>query len=64
MAKNGPKGQKILSIALAISGTIHHMIVIYVTPVKMKISPGNIFIFSKFDFLGLLEGKRAKSGSK
>ena len=39
------------------------MIVIYVTPVKMK-TPGNIFIFSKFDFLGLLEGKRAKSGSK
>ena len=28
-AKNGPKLQKILSIALHISGTIHHMIVIY-----------------------------------
>ena len=28
-AKNGPKWQKILSVALNISGTIHHMIVIY-----------------------------------
>ena len=32
-AKNGPKWQKIMSVVLGISGTIHHMIVIYVTPV-------------------------------
>ena len=28
-AKNDPEGQKILSVTLHISGTIHHMIVIY-----------------------------------
>ena len=28
-SKNGPKWQKILSVVLRISGTIHHMIVIY-----------------------------------
>ena len=31
--KIGPKWQKILSDALSISGSIHHVIVIYVTPV-------------------------------
>ena len=28
-AKNGPKWQKILSVSLCISGTVHHMIVIF-----------------------------------
>ena len=32
-AKSGPKSQNVLSITLHISGTIHHMIVIYGTPV-------------------------------
>ena len=31
MAKNGPKWQKSLSVALNISGTIHHLIVVYGT---------------------------------
>ena len=33
MAKNGLKWQKTLSVALHISGTMHHMIIIYVTHV-------------------------------
>ena len=44
-AKNGPKWQKILSIALHIWGTIHHMTVIYVC--KMIISSGVFSIFLK-----------------
>ena len=32
-AKNGSKCQKIMSVALGIPGTIHHMIVIYGVPV-------------------------------
>ena len=36
--KNGPKWQKIMSIILYISGTIHHMIVIYGTHVWNDIS--------------------------
>ena len=28
-AKNGPEWQKMISVALHISGTVHHMIVIY-----------------------------------
>ena len=38
-AKNGPKWQKSLSIALHVSGTIHHMTVIYGT----HLSNDNIF---------------------
>ena len=33
-AENGPKWQKVLSVVLGFSGTIHHMIAIYVTPVE------------------------------
>ena len=29
MTKNGPEWQNILSVALHISGTIHHMVIIY-----------------------------------
>ena len=39
--KKDPKWQKILSITLNISGTIHHVIV------KVRISPGGFFIFFK-----------------
>ena len=48
-AKNGPKWQKILSAMLHISGTIHHMIVIYgvVHMFKMIISPDFFFHFFK-----------------
>ena len=46
-AKNGPKWQKILSVVLHISGTIHYMI----------ISPSCFSVLSKFCFPGLLGGK-------
>ena len=32
-AKNGPKWQKIMSVKLHISGTVHHMIIVYGTHV-------------------------------
>ena len=47
-AKNSPKLQKILSVALHISVTIHRMTVIYGTHLYV------FFIFSKFWFLGFL----------
>ena len=57
------KGQKTvqndkkLSVTLDISGTIHHMIVIYGSHVcQMIISPCVLFIFWKFWFFGLLGG--------
>ena len=51
-AKNCPKWQKLLSVALYISGTIHHMTVIYATHMLND----NIFrcflhFFQNFDFL-------------
>ena len=52
-AKNGPKWQKIMSVALHIWGTVHHMTVIYVC--KMMISLGvfsYLFIFFQFWFSG------------
>ena len=45
--KNGPEWQKIMSVALHISGTIHHMIIIYGQMCKMIISPG-VFSMLKF----------------
>ena len=68
-AKNGLKWQKILSILLHISGTIHHMILMYGTH-------GNfsscfclfclffVFIFSKFWFFRMLRGSMVEKGSK
>ena len=65
--KNGLKWQKFLSIALHISGTIHHMIFMYGTR-------GNFsrcfffcflfFIFSHFSFFRLLRGSMGEKGSK
>ena len=59
-AKNGPKWQNILSIVLNISGTIHHMIVIYgvVHMCKMIISPDFFFHFFKILFFWVF--KRVK----
>ena len=51
-AKNGTKWQNIQSVALHISGSIHHIIVIYGHMCKMIISPGAFFSFSKFWFFG------------
>ena len=57
-AKNGPKWQKIKSVALHIWGTIHHMTVIYVF--KMIISSGVFFIYSKFSFSGSRGGMKGQ----
>ena len=56
-ARNGPKRQKIMSVMLHISGTMHHMIVLFMLQIyKMIISSGIFFIFSKFRFVGFLGG--------
>ena len=62
-AKIGPKWEKILSVVLYISGTIH-MIFIYVTYVQMIISPSILFIFSKFWFSELSGDKTVKASPK
>ena len=62
-AKNGPKWHKILSVSLCISGTIHHMTVIFGAHVQNDICT-KFFHFSKFWFLGFLGGWRAKSDLK
>ena len=58
-AKDSPKWQNIMSVALHIWGTMHYMTVIYVC--KMIISSGIFFIFSKFWFSGSIGGKSAKN---
>ena len=63
-AKNGPKWQKILSVTLYISGTIHPMIVIYGVHVSNDNISRLFSIFLKFWFFGLLGSKRAKKWSK
>ena len=64
--KNGPKWQKILSVMLHVSGTIHHIIVIYGTHVSNdNICRCFFFHFFKFwFFLLLVRYKRAKNGPK
>ena len=62
-AKNGSRWQK-KSVAVYISGTIYHMIVIYGTLCKLMISLGVSFIFSKFWFCGLLRGSKYKKWPK
>ena len=42
------------SVTHHISGTVHHLIIIFVHICKMMISPGVFFIFSKFLVFGLL----------
>ena len=60
-AKTGPIRQKILSVMLHISATIHHMILFTVHICKMITSAGFFFIFSKLLFSGSRGvGKRAK----
>ena len=63
-ATNGPRWQKILSVVLDVSGTIHHMIVIYCTHVWNDNTSRYFFIFSKFCFFRLLGAKRAKKWAK
>ena len=63
-AKNGPEWQKILSVSLCISWTVHHMIVILVHMCKTIIFPANFFIFSIFIFGVFTPRKRAKNDLK
>ena len=58
-AKNSPKGQNILSVALPIWGTIHHMTVIYIC--KMIISSDVFFILKILIFLVCRGIKRQKT---
>ena len=51
--ENCPKWQEIMSVALHISGTMHHMMVIYVMLVYNNNISRYFFIFSKFWFSGL-----------
>ena len=53
-AKNGPKREKIVSAVLHVSGTIHHMIVIYGTHVYVNNNNYRcaFSFFQNFDFLG------------
>ena len=49
--KNGPKWQKILSVSLLISGTVHHIWLCFLIHMcKIMISPAIFFIFSKLFF--------------
>ena len=55
------QNDKILSVALQISGTIHHMIIIYGAHVwNVNIFRRFFSIFQNFDFLGGQRGERAK----
>ena len=64
--KNGPKWQKILSVSLLISGTLHHIWLCFLIHMcKIMISPAIFFIFSKlFFFLVFQKDKRAKNDPK
>ena len=64
-AKNGPRWQKILSVAPYISGVIYHDLHLWYTCMyKRMLSLGIFFIFSKFWFSGSLGGERAKNAPK
>ena len=60
IAKNSPKWQKILSVSLCISGTIHHMIVSFGTHVYNDHISSKFFYFSNLilGFLGGLKGQK------
>ena len=64
--KKWPKmKKKFLSVTLHISGTIHHMIVIYGTQVQNdNISSGFFLFFRKSNFLGCYGSKTAKNDPK
>ena len=52
-ARNGPKWQKIKSVSLPISGTVHHMIVIFGTHFGFLVQ---IFSFFKILIFGVFRG--------
>ena len=59
-AKNGPKWQKILSVTLCISGTIHHMIVIYGTHVYSDNISRLFFQFFKILIFWVVRGVKVQ----
>ena len=63
-AKNSPKWQEIMSVVLHISGTIHHMIVIFGTQMQNDIARSFFKFFQNFSFSGCQKGERAESGPK
>ena len=44
--------KKILSVSLSMSGTVHHLIVIFGTNVQNENTSSKFFIFQNFDFWG------------
>ena len=61
-ARNGPKWQKILSVSLHISGTIHHMVVICGTQVQNDDIFSNFFHFFKILIFGVFRGGEGGGG--
>ena len=49
-AKNSPKWQEIMSVAHHISGTIHHLIVIFGTQMQNDIARSFLIFFQNFSF--------------
>ena len=64
MAKHGPKWQKVLSVALHISGTIHRVTVIYGTHLWNDNIWRCFFILSKFCFSGSIWRWNGKKQSR
>ena len=60
MAKRSPKWEKTKSVAFSISWTVHHMILTFGAHVQNDDTSSKFFHFSKFWFLGFLEGKGQK----
>ena len=51
-AENCPIWQRIMSVSLRTSGTIHHVLWFLVHMCKMMIYPANFFVFQNFNFGG------------
>ena len=67
MAKNGSKWQKILSVTLHVSGTIHHIIVIFGTPFSNDNISMRFFQFFKilsFWFVRVVKGQKTVQNYK
>ena len=56
--------KKILSVVLSISGTIHHMIVIYITPVQNDNISGQFFYFFKILIFWVVREVKGQKWSK
>ena len=67
MAKNGPKWRKILSVAIHISGTTHHMMVIYGTYVENDNISRHFFHFLKiliYSVVSRVKGQKMAQNDK